>query len=220
MTGKTSRHRVLVGFGTSFVVGSAGCLSDRGETTADDGDSGDNDGTTTEPAATTRLGEHETTNEQSESMTAKPTDSVATDGSKPLKLGLIGNDKYDSEMVMVELLTFVAASADAESPTIEASETADISEAEYQDPVMVADDLGVPYGTYEPVEMTVTPTKVIDQDGSSVTVSGGTVSRTFMELDEEPNTVEESRFDAALTLYLLIKDGQFKVTGYKSTALG
>jgi len=219
VTEEPTRRRALACLGAGFAVGLAGCSGGGGGTTDDGDESGDGDEATSEPAADTTTGTGETTDGQSGSMA---TESIATaaEGAKALTLKLLGNSDYESEVLTVESLTFVAASADAESPTIEVGETADVSEGEYQDAVVVADDLKVPYGTYESVEMTVTVEEVVDSSGSSVDVSGGTVSRTFMELDDEPNTVEESRFDATLTLYLSIRSGQLEVTGYSATALG
>jgi len=203
MTDETFRRRVLACVGSGLAVGIAGCSGGGGE----DGDADDGDGTATDGTP----GMDETTEE--------PADATATGGSKALTLEVLGRSDFESEVITVESLTFVAAAADDDSPTLDVGETADISDGEYQDAVVVADDLQVPYGTYESVEMTVTPGEIRDEEGAAVDVSGGTVSQSFTDIDDEPNTVEESGFDATLTLYLSIREGRFEVTGYSSVGL-
>jgi len=211
VTEETFRRRVLACIGAGVTVGLAGCSGDGGESTAD-GESDGGDGTATEPPGTDGAteeppGTDETTEEN------RGTGGTAEDG-KQLTLSLISSSEYQSEVVTVESLTFVAASADDESQTIAVGETADISDTDLENPVTIADDLTVTYGSYEAVEMTLTPVEIIDESGSSVNVSAGTVSQSFTELMGEPATVEESGFDPSISMTLSVRDGQYEVAGF------
>lgn len=202
MTDGRSRRRVLTGVGTTVAVGLAGCSSEGGGTT-EDGGSGDD-----ETPTGTAGGETDAT-------PGGRTDSTPAGEEKPLTFALRGTSDYQSEVVTVESLTFVAASADDDSPTFQIGETVDLSDGGFRDQVVVADNLAVPYGTYESVEMTLTPEDVIDGDGASVDVSAGTVSLSWTERDGEPRTVDEGyQPDARLALLLSIRDGRYVATGY------
>ena len=163
MTDETRRRRVLACVGAGITVGLAGCSDDGGEPT-EDGEPGDDDETATETDEPT-----EEPTEISE-PTEEPSDGTTADGAKPLRLNLLGTTDYQTERVTVESLTFVGASADDESRTIEVGDTADISDGDLSNPVSFGDGLAVPYGTYESVEMTLTPVEVVDGEGSSVDV--------------------------------------------------
>jgi len=204
VTEETFRRRVLACIGAGITVGLAGCSGDGGESTAD-GESDGGDGTATAPPGTDGATEEQ-----------RGTDGATEDG-RQLSLSLISSSEYQSEVVTVESITFVAASADDESQTIAVGETADISGTDIENPVTIADDLTVTYGTYEAVEMTLTPVEITDESGSSVDVSAGTVSRSFTDMMGEPATVEESGVDPSISLTLSVRDGQYEVAGFFNT---
>lgn len=203
MTDELSRRRIVTCVGTTLAVGIAGCSSDGGETEDGDDETATDDGMGTE-----------TTGGQMEPTSTERSATAPAEDTRPLTLELAGNSDYESEVVTVESLTFAAASADDESPTLQVGETVDLSEGESRGGVTVADNLGVPYGTYDSVEMEISPEEVIDATGSSVDVSATTVSQSLTGFDDEPTTVTESQFDASLTLYLSIRDGQYVANGY------
>jgi len=211
MTDGRSRRRVLTGVGTTVAVGLAGCSSDGGGTT-EDGDSGDDE----TPTGTAGRETEATSGEQTESTPGEQTESTPAGDEKPLTFRLRGTSDYQSEVITVESLTFVAASADDDSLTFQLGETVDLSDGgDSRGQVLVAENLAVPYGTYESVEMTVTPVEVVDSEGSSVDVSAGTVSLSWTERDGEPRTVDEGYSpDATLALILTIRDGRYAASGY------
>ena len=214
MTDETFRRRVLACVGAGIAVGVAGCSGGGGETTEDDEPEDSDETATGEP------GTAETTEDSGMvEATEEPVDDTTSSDGRALTLNVLGNEAYQTERVTIESLTFVAAEAGDDSATIEVGQTVDISDGTSREPPTITEDLTVPYGTYESVEMTVTPGEIRDEEGAAVDVSGGTVSQSFTEIDDEPNTVEESGFDATLTLYLDIRNGQFEVTGYSAVGL-
>lgn len=200
-------------------LGTAGCSGGGNDTNGGEDDGDDEGGNSND------TGDSNGSNQQGDNGDSDGSDGGqegSGDGAKQLTLSLRSGfaDSYQSATVTVESLTYRAASEDDESPTLQVGESVDLTEADSRDGVTVSDSLEVPFGSYEGVDMMLTVDEVTDAEGSTVDISGGTLSRSFVDsgmTESEPLDIEDSQFSATLRLTLAVERGQFEITGHRAT---
>jgi hypothetical protein len=86
----------------------------------------------------------------------------------------------------------------------------------------VTENLRAPYGTYETLDVSVTVDEAVDSSGSSVNLSGGTMTQDLRgPPDDEPAEIKDEYggFDSTLTLFFYVGNGTLRLSGYSSVAL-
>lgn len=222
MKRKPSRRRTLAALGSALLAGLAGCSSggsdptstDPGEdgTPTPDADGG-SDGETTSGGATPDDG--------MDSETAAVT---TTSGAKPVTFKLLGGvgDTFESLVLACQSVTFEPTSDGGEAVTLDAGgTTVDLAALGEGGSKPILDGAPVPYGTYGAVTLSFTVEEATTTDGSQVTVEETPLTQSLV-LNDDPAQIQQSGFDASLSLYVGVSGGEpYTVTssGFQAVAM-
>jgi hypothetical protein len=195
MTDGHSRRRALRWLGAGLTVAVAGCSGGGDETTTDDGPDGNGDSDST-------AGENGGT-ETADGNGDTKTPGGSSGDTKPFTLTFLGGtDNFETLEVSVNSVTFQPANDETESVTLDAGgTTVDLATLDGEESEPIIEEKPLPFGSYDTVSLDASVPTATTADGESVDVDTSNL-QTSLVIQDDPATVEQSQFDANLSLYI------------------
>jgi hypothetical protein len=212
-----SRRQTLATLGSGLVVGLAGCSGD-----GNDGSSGGSDGSTSGSDGSSGSSSDGTGGSSDGSSGSGGSDGSDSEG-KSLTFTIKGGAKDSFETLVISLDSMTFQSADGgDSPTLQGSETTvDLTTLGTEKSAPLIEGAQLPYGSYDTVTLEMTIEEAAKSDGSSPEFDSTTVEQSLV-INDSPATVEESRFDANISVYVVVRGSgpyQLGSTGWQGTGL-
>lgn len=185
---RQTRRNVLRGLGGAAALVLAGCLGNGGDGASSDPDSTDDDG---------------------ESASPPPTTERTGDGTAPVDLRLFPPnhhmDSFSSFSVAYESL--VLTTTGGEEVTIPVEQSVSLTGGSSATGVPVAENLAVPAGEYEIIEVHFSIDQAVTSDGQTAEIEfTSPKSENVVEVSDEPSTIDEASPYVLQTHFALLSD--------------